>query len=82
MSISGRKLNLYLDSFELPIHIDDLDQSPPSENSIQPSYPAAFRVRGLPLVHFVPILIAIKDPAKRGMFTVTRGISGTNTDQY
>jgi hypothetical protein len=82
MSISGRKLNLYLDSFELPMHVDDLVQSSLTEKGLPATYPSAFRVRGLPLVHFVPILIAIKDPAKRGMFTVTRGISGTNTDQY
>jgi hypothetical protein len=81
-SISGRKLNLYLDSFELPIHLDDIVQSSPTEKGVPSKHPPAFRVRGLPLVHFVPILIAIKDPAKRGMFTVTRGISGTNTDQY
>jgi hypothetical protein len=44
--------------------------------------PSSFRVRGLPLVHFVPILIAIKDPAKKGMFIFTRAITGSNTDQY
>jgi hypothetical protein len=83
MSISGRKLNLYLDSLDLPMHINDVLHSTHPPNMIVPeTYPQAFRVRGLPLVHLVPILITLKDPLKRGKFTVTRGITGTNTDQY
>jgi hypothetical protein len=82
MSVSGRKLNLYLDSLDWPQHIEDVTSSSPGSNGDTRNAPQAFRVRGLPLVHFVPIIIAIKDPVKRGKFTVTRGISGTSTDQY
>jgi hypothetical protein len=82
MSVSGRKLNLYLDSLDWPLHMDDVIQSTSGTNDTTRTEPQAYRVRGLPLVHFVPIIIAIKDPLKRGRFTVTRGISGTNTDQY
>ena len=83
LSLSGRKLNLYLDSLDFPMHLSELLDSGTTDSGIlTPNYPRAYRVRGLPLVHFIPILIAIKDPAKRGMFTVTQGIAGTNTDQY
>ena len=73
-SVSGKKLNIYLDSTEAMTHIDEM-----TTESVQPP---TFRVLGLPLVHFVPILIAIKESVRKGLFTKTRSISGTNTDQY
>jgi hypothetical protein len=84
MSVSGRKLNLYLDSLDLPMPIDDVLHPihTTHNNCVSETSPQAFRVRGLPLVHLVPILITLKDPSKSGKFTVTRGIAGTNTDQY
>ena len=78
-SVSGKRMNMYLDFLALPTHMDD------HQRQINPSYqnhPPAFRVRGLPLMHFIPILIAIKHSFKIRQFTKTRSISGTNTDQY
>ena len=53
-SVSGKKLNIYLDSLEVFTHLDGLQTG--EEHSIGRE-PPAFHVRGLSLVNFVPILI-------------------------
>ncbi len=78
-SISGKKLNLYLDTLEVPAHLDALSLD--GSLSIGTT-PPAYRVQGLPLALFLPILITIKHSIKEKLFTKTRTISGTNTDQY
>ncbi len=78
-SVSGKKLNIYLDTLEVPVHLDDISIG--GIHSIG-NAPPAFWVKGLPLVLFIPILIAIKPSLRKELFTKTRSISGTNTDQY
>jgi hypothetical protein len=79
-SISGKKLNLYLDTLEVPAHLDALSLDG-SQTNIGTT-PPAYRVQGLPLALFLPILITVKHSIKEKLFTKTRTISGTNTDQY
>jgi hypothetical protein len=78
-SVSGKELNIYIDTLEVPVHLDDI--SIDAKHSMGTA-PPAFRLKGLPLVLFIPILIAIKPSLRKELFTKTRSISGTNTDQY
>jgi hypothetical protein len=78
-SVSGKKLNIYLDTLDVPVHLDDIRIGDTRSTEITPP---AFRIRGLPLVLFIPILIGIKHSLKEELFTKTRSIIGTNTDQY
>jgi hypothetical protein len=52
------------------------------DGTIQTALPPIFRIRGLPLVHFFPILVALKGKARAGDFQAIQKISGTNTEQF
>jgi hypothetical protein len=81
-SVSGKKLNLYFDSLPNPLHLEDVSKSTFPGITDQATLPRIFRIRGLPLVHFFPILVTLKGKARAGAFQAIRKITGTHTEQF